>query len=212
MALLTHHPPSKEAVLEAAQRLLLQHGYAGLSMRELAKHSGLAKATIYHHFQDKRDIYLSVLERDFNVVRDRISEAAASPGDVPTRLRSVIRTYFDLQRERRLVIMMALREAASMERHICALLRRSLDELIQPIGAILQDGIAAGELRPVNVEMTVLSLLGMLQSYIAHRLLFDDQEIGEDVVEHTLDLLLHGLLVRSPSPNTLDGEGPIQSK
>jgi AcrR family transcriptional regulator len=162
-------------------------------MRELAKHSGLAKGTIYHHFQDKRAIYLSVLERDIAIVRDRISEAAASTGDIAQRLRRVIRTYFALQQERRLVIIMALREAVIAENQLYALIRRYRDELIQPIGTIFQDAIDAGEIRSVNVEMTVLSLLGVLQGFVTHRLLLDGTEIGEDVVEHTVDLLLIGL-------------------
>jgi AcrR family transcriptional regulator len=193
MAALPSFAPSKEAVLEAAQRLLLQHGYAGLSMRELAKHSGLAKGTIYHHFQDKRDIYVCVLERDIGVVRDRIAEAAAAPGSLAERLGRVIHTYFALQRERRLVIMMAVREAMDMESQVCALIRRYMDELLQPIGALIQEAIAAREIRPVNVELTVMSLLGIMQGYVAHRLLLDDIEIGDDVVEHILDLVLHGL-------------------
>jgi AcrR family transcriptional regulator len=196
--------PSKEAVLDAAQRLLLQFGYAGLSMRELAKQSGLAKGTIYHHFPDKRAIYLSVLERDIGIARERIQAAAACEGDYTARLRRVVATFFQLQQERRLIILMALRDAAGREPQVCALLRRYRSELLQPIATLFAEGIAAGDMRPVNPEMTALSLLGILQGFVAHRFLMQDAEtgsdvIGSDVIDHALDLVLHGVLLPQPA-------------
>src|SRR5262245_60675707 len=104
-------PASREAVLEAAHQLITQHGYAGLSMRELAKVSGLAKGTIYHHFQDKQEIFVSVVERDLATISRSIAAAAQTPGDWSDQLRAVVRTYFDLKRRRHFVIAAALREA-----------------------------------------------------------------------------------------------------
>jgi AcrR family transcriptional regulator len=188
---------SRDAVLEAAQSLISEHGYAGLSMRELAKQSGLAKATIYHHFQDKRDVYFRVLERDILVVCDRLAQAAASPGDQRDKLRAIILTYFALQNEHRFVLISALRDTAGMETELCDLVRKHRAALMQPISNVIADGVAAGTIKPVNIEMTVVSLLGMLHSFITHRILLDHMLIGEDVVDHILDLLLCGI---TPAP------------
>ena len=55
---------SRQAILNAAEGILNRSGYAGLSMRELSRESGLAKSTLYHYFEDKHQIYLSVVERE----------------------------------------------------------------------------------------------------------------------------------------------------
>ena len=107
--------PSKEAVLEAAHRLIQQRGLGGFSMRDLAQHSGLAKATIYHHFQDKREIFFQVLERDLTIIRDQIVAAATTPGDLPTRLRTIIHAFFTISTEHGTLLISTLREAMSME-------------------------------------------------------------------------------------------------
>ena len=52
--------PQKLAILDVAQVLFTEQGYEGLSMRDLAQHCGLAKATIYHHFRDKENCYAAV--------------------------------------------------------------------------------------------------------------------------------------------------------
>lgn len=182
---------SKQAILDAAQNLLAVHGYAGLSMRELASESGLAKATIYHHFQDKRDIFLNVLERDMQTVRAHIMAAAAAQNNPVDQLSAVIRTYFGLMQERRTVIMNVLRELGDTEEKVrdfvCHKRTQYLSHLIQ----ILQQGTDEGVFRPLNPEYTAISMVGMINAFIV----FGDptEQDEEQIIEHTLRLMLDGV-------------------
>jgi len=191
--------PSRDAVLDAARSLIVDHGYAGWSMRELANKSGLAKATIYHHFTDKKDIYLSVLEREVVLVRDRTIAAANSPGNAVDRLRAVIRTFYDLQAERHVVILSALREMSGSEAQLCSLLRRYRNELLAPIRQLLESGVREKLFRPVNDEMALVTIFGIMHSFVTHRLLIGDAYPAEDIVEHTLQMLLNGIGNHSPA-------------
>lgn len=190
---------SKQAILDAAQTLLAVHGYAGLSMRELAAESGLAKATIYHHFQDKRDIFLNVLERDMQTVRSHIMAAAAAESDPISRLSAVIRTYFGLMHERRTVIMHVLRELGDEEEKVRDFLCHKRDQYFSHLVLILQQGIDEGVFRPLNPEFTAISMVGMINAFIVFRNLTiedetTDSKAEDDIVEHTLRLLLHGVV------------------
>jgi AcrR family transcriptional regulator len=192
-------PSSKEAVLDAAHRLLHLHGYDGLSMRELAKQSGLAKGTIYHHFQDKREIFLSVLEREFALVQHALTDAAATPGDWQTRLRAIVSAYFTISSERGVVILTALREADEIEAEVCALVHRQRAGIQAPIQTVLAEGVACGAVRAIDLELTVMSLLGLLHSFAAQQLLFGDPQVGakltnQAVGEHVLDIFLNGIV------------------
>jgi AcrR family transcriptional regulator len=191
------HPtiPSRQAVLEAAQQLIQEQGYAGLSMRELARRSGLAKATIYHHFQDKRDVLLSVFENDIRTVAARITEAARTPGSPAERLRAVIAAYFAIQVERRMVILNAIRETVGLEDQIWAIIRSHRHELLRPIMAIIQDAINSGIARPVNVELAVMALFGMIHSFVTHRLLIDGENLTSEMEEFVLEMFLHALQI-----------------
>jgi AcrR family transcriptional regulator len=190
---------SKEAVLDAAQRLINQYGYTGFSMRDLAQQSGLAKATLYHHFQDKREIFLQVLERDLAIVRDRLVAAAATPGDLPTRLRHVATTFFELTTERGVLLLSTLRQAAGMEREFCQLMRGYRDQLHRPIVELLQEAITEGTIRPIDPELATLSFFGVLQIFTSRHLLMADLELDEKAVDFVLDFVLNGLLPPPPS-------------
>jgi AcrR family transcriptional regulator len=190
---------SKQAILDAAQNLLAVHGYAGLSMRELASESGLAKATIYHHFHDKRDVFLNVLERDMQTVHSLITAAAAVEHEPIGRLSAVIRTYFGLMHERRTVIMHVLRELGEEEEKLRDFLCHKRGQYFSQLVLILQQGIAEGVFRPLNPEFTAISMVGMINAFIVFRNLVAEDtnkvsQAEDEIVDHTLQLLLHGVV------------------
>ncbi|WP_239072534.1 TetR/AcrR family transcriptional regulator [Streptomyces bauhiniae] len=88
-------PSSREAILDAAERLMAHHGYADTSISAICKASGLPVGSLYHHFGNKSGIFAAVLERGngrFYGGLDAMVEATADPEE---RLRQ----YFDLAPE-----------------------------------------------------------------------------------------------------------------
>lgn len=53
----------KEDILQAATRLLAAKGYKEASMAELAKITGVAQGTIFYHYNNKEELFLSILEK-----------------------------------------------------------------------------------------------------------------------------------------------------
>lgn len=184
--------PQKQAILDAAQALFVQHGYAGVSISDLAERCGLAKATIYHHFRDKEEIFLSMLERDTDRVHTQLLQAIEQEQTSLAKLRAVIATYCQLVSERRSFIT-TLRELGSMEDKLRLFLRRHKNDFLEPLTQLLQQGIAEGVFRRLDPEMGAISLLGMINSFVGYRILLHDQELGDDVVDHTFALFLHGM-------------------
>jgi len=52
---------SRGAILDAAQALFIQQGYADTSMRQIAKNAGLALGSTYNHFPAKETIFQTIL-------------------------------------------------------------------------------------------------------------------------------------------------------
>jgi AcrR family transcriptional regulator len=50
----------RAVILEAGERALRQHGYFGLSMRQLAREIGVHPQTIRYHFRDKRGLLTAI--------------------------------------------------------------------------------------------------------------------------------------------------------
>lgn len=195
--------PQKLAILDVAQVLFTQQGYEGLSIRDLAQHCGLAKATIYHHFRDKEDLFFSVLERDLLCLRERLVEAAATEGDALAKLRTATRAYAGLLRQRRTGIMWNIHENSQLKEQLRSFFQERAEVVLRPWEAILQEGVDAGLLRPLNTRMCALSLLSMVSALIFYETRVAAAPLEIDPVEHTLDLFIHGVARQSIPPTSL---------
>jgi TetR/AcrR family transcriptional regulator len=81
----------EQAILEAAEILFAEKGFAAVSMSAIAKLANTSKPNIYHHFKNKNDLYLAImktaverssvlldaLEAATGTFRQRLSEFAA---------------------------------------------------------------------------------------------------------------------------------------
>jgi|GEM_PF-1145131 len=164
----------KDTILDAAKKLISRNGYKGLSIRDLARDSGMAKGTIYYHFEDKEQIYLNVLERDLINVCNLITDAAQRKGSVHERLHKLIETYSELIWLNRSLFVTRLREINEMNNSVQQLLYKHRPAIVEPIELLLQEGIDAGIFRPINIEFSVVSLFGMMNSFVTHRLMLGE--------------------------------------
>lgn len=78
-------------VFAAARQLFLNHGYAAVSMQQIADAVGIKKASLYYHFASKEDLYKAVIEAEVAGLLDGIAEAAAMQGPFPDLLEQIVR-------------------------------------------------------------------------------------------------------------------------
>lgn len=80
--------PKREAILDAATRVFLAHGYEGASMDLVAKEASAARRTVYNQFESKEALFTAAVERvwrDFPVVAITTDREALSDPTVGLR-------------------------------------------------------------------------------------------------------------------------------
>src|SRR5215468_9756479 len=74
--------PTREMILDAAERRFAERGFDGVSVREIATDAGLKnQASLYHHFKNKKALYEAVLARGLEPIIEMVA-SAQTPGDV----------------------------------------------------------------------------------------------------------------------------------
>ena len=63
----SHGPKTMEAIRKAGLRLIFEHGYAAMSLRQLAAEVGIQSGSLYNHISTKQELL-------FDLVRDHINE------------------------------------------------------------------------------------------------------------------------------------------
>ncbi len=56
---------TKEKILLTAYKAFIKNGYYSTSMQQLVEETGLSKGAFYHHFKNKKDLYVQVIEKYF---------------------------------------------------------------------------------------------------------------------------------------------------
>jgi AcrR family transcriptional regulator len=75
---------TRAGLLDAAEELFAERGFAGTSLADVAEAAGVSKGAIYHHFPSKDDLFLALLEQHFAERRSAVERIAAAPGKAAT--------------------------------------------------------------------------------------------------------------------------------
>jgi len=86
-----------KAILDAARALFARHGYAEVSIDQIAQRAGYAKGAFYHHFSSKQEVFEQVLDgiqaQLAVLVAKRAQDAPAAP--LPRALARNILDYLE---------------------------------------------------------------------------------------------------------------------
>ena len=70
---------TRAALLDAAQQLMLEEGYAAVTSRRVAAAAGLKPQLVHYYFRTMDDLFLALLRRGADRNRDRLTRALSSP-------------------------------------------------------------------------------------------------------------------------------------
>jgi len=176
---------TRDEILDCAETLFARRGYAGVGLSEVAEAVGLSKSSLFHHFRSKAQLYAAVVGRILGHVEAALTRSLAEGGSPAMRLERWIDATVDVLGSHPTYARLLLRSlfedddlASDLpeEREANATLAR----IVQGSGRLLQEGITAGEFRPVNVPHTLQSLVGAIVFHFASGE-FGDEVLGRPV-------------------------------
>ncbi len=192
--------PTRDLILDAADRILARFGFRKMTMDDLAAEARVSKRTIYLYFQSKEDVGLSSIERTVAQVFERMRDAASRAGNPRDALQAMLR-------ERVMGRVLAVQgfhqgldqlfevvRPAYLERR-----RTMFDTEIDLIASVIDTGIRDGSFTADDPRSAAESLLLATNAFIPYGLSVEElgrpQEI-ERRLYRMIDLLLNGLAKR----------------
>jgi AcrR family transcriptional regulator len=185
---------TRNRAIEAADALLHERGYMGVSMDDIAKQIGIRKASLYHHFPDGKDQIVMALGERLIEFDARGLEAALQHANVRDRLEAMARFIFQDTRQTNAVLRDAVRfMATEHQRRIAALF---FNRMFAPVQAAFEAGISSSELKPHDTRFATFSFLSLLSEMNAP----EHQAAFSNLPNRVTALLLEGLQTeRKPS-------------
>lgn len=170
----TTRAESHERIVQVATLLFAEHGYHGVSARQIADAVGLNVATVHYHTGGKRELYLSVVRRLYeqemalmaSVLDAQPPDAWIHPAQLwigLTRLVDAFVDFLDQRPERARIYMRRWLEGADEMTPVEAELSLALH---RPLLEVLRRAQAAGAIRPdADLSLFLRSFTWMLFSY-----------------------------------------------
>ncbi|WP_156764528.1 TetR/AcrR family transcriptional regulator, partial [Mycobacterium sp. E3247] len=90
---------TRQRIVVATMRCVAEFGYAGATIREIARAANVTSASLYNYFPNKAELINAAIAARTDVALPRLRAAAAGPGGVVDRLAAVLDEASRLMRE-----------------------------------------------------------------------------------------------------------------
>jgi AcrR family transcriptional regulator len=201
---------TREQLLDAAGALMIERDTVELSISDIAARAGVNSALISYYFKGKQGLLIALARRAADVALaelDALMASDLSPTEKMRRhLAGVINTFFLYPYLNRLLWTLARDASSRGARDMTSFFAKPVADAQR---RLIQDGVAAGEFRPVDPMLFHFAAFGACEYLFAGttmlRLVFGvggvDDALRRRYVETVTDMLMNGYL-------TMDNKTP----
>jgi TetR/AcrR family transcriptional regulator len=147
---------TRAEIIAAAERHFAERGYEAARLEDIAAEVGIRRAAIFYYFKDKQELYAAVLDAIFG----DWTTAMPTGGTPAARLEASLLGWIDYVAQRPTVARLILREAATAQPGVVSQFVRSGSAPVEWFRAVIAEGVASGELKPIIEPHRFMSLMG----------------------------------------------------
>ncbi|TCJ16222.1 TetR/AcrR family transcriptional regulator [Rubrobacter taiwanensis] len=184
---------TRRALLDAARALFAEKGYHGTAAEEIVRRAGLTRGALYHHFEDKKDLFRVVVDEMESEIDEEIEKAERAEARLPEAVMAGYRAFVDavLDPEMKRTFFLDGPSVLGWEwreidaRHAVGKIEEGLDALI-----------AEGYIEPQPVGPLARLINGALLEAAFFVAASDDPEAARDEAWGAMERLVGGLMRR----------------
>jgi AcrR family transcriptional regulator len=196
-----------QALLASGRALYAQGGCAGLSVRALAEHAGVAPGMFHYHFGSKERFLRTLLSALYEDMFASLAQQAATPASPLDRLRAALRTLARFARTNRQLLARLWLDAMSGQEVARDFFRDNAPRHVGLLLQLLAEGQTAGVLArmpPLRAFAFVMGAVPMPMIFAAGlvdagmtppggKAVFDAQVMSDEAVDARIELALGAL-------------------
>ncbi len=196
----------RKAILATATRLFSRNGFQGTAMAELSTLTGAATGTIFHHFKNKEDLFLQVLETVRDEILDKIDQHRDDQASCNglEQVKAVIARYLNLAGTMEDQFLILHRHFAYQMAETSSICRSHLESiytcLLDIFESGIQKGIQDGSVTVDNPRKTAMILFAMVDGIArlnTYRI-YDAGALFDNLIASSEDLLTRRIREKPP--------------
>jgi TetR/AcrR family transcriptional regulator, cholesterol catabolism regulator len=200
----TEISPARERLLAVAEQLFMEHGYAAVTLADVAGAVGIKQASLYYHVPGgKEELFAEAVRYGLRRHQSALLKAIAASGpSLEKRLIGIIIWY--LQQPPVNFSRMLMTDLASITPQLADQLREEVRTMsFMPLVELFVQAQQAGHIRTVNPFTVTGMLLGLLQSlHTARGSMHSDSRV---TAKELADIFLRGIEIPAHIPSPVKG-------
>lgn len=170
---------TREEILEATFYALRRHGYADLTISKIGDEFGKSQSLIYHHYDDKDELLVDLLDYMLEQVENQVPLPNQSPEEY---IEIIVDEIFGTSSNSDIEFSQAVIELRAQAAHnddYSRLFRRSDDFIRKQIARVIQAGVDAGAFTVEDPSQTAALFQTVLIGIQAERITSDEKTIDD---------------------------------
>ncbi|MGJ5035270.1 MULTISPECIES: TetR/AcrR family transcriptional regulator [unclassified Bradyrhizobium] len=203
----SHGPTTMEAIRKAGLRLIFQHGYEAMSLRQLAAEVGIQPGSLYNHISTKQELLAELIQDHINNLLRELDQALRDTHGPVERLRAFVAFHVSYHMTRKREVFIANSELRSLD-------PRNYEAVVALRGAyerrladILGDGVAQGVFDVDDIQVATFAIIALLTGLCSwYRP--GGRLTREAIIAAHEKLVLSGVMPRITGPDQAGGGRP----
>jgi TetR/AcrR family transcriptional regulator len=176
-----------ERILDAAEELFAERGYAGATLRDVATRVGVRPPSLYNHFASKDALYAAVLERGIGPLIELLARSAAAPAEEASDPGRLVTQVMEILARRPGLPRLVLHETLAGGQKLTPILRSWIAPAFARAHELVSANPAASRWDPEQIPLLVLAMYNVVVGYFTIASLYRDLSGAELLAETALE-------------------------
>jgi len=180
----------RREIFDACAPLFLEKGFHGTSMNEIASSARIGKSTLYDYFKSKDEIMISYFEEEIRNIKTRAENVIMQERNAAGKIRQIMKMHLEYLTANKKIYLQLMLESQQLNLKSQDRIQRMRYAYQDMLRALVEEGIRAGEFRPVNALFAARSVFTLLSIAV-----FTSRPSGtpEEMMEDAMDIFFNGV-------------------
>jgi AcrR family transcriptional regulator len=151
----------EEHLLEVAAKRFASAGYRQTTLEDIARHAGVAKASMYRYFENKQELLTKIFIKVADALARDIQPLLAAPLSPEEKLRRTVQDLLRTIGENVALFTVFYSEEADLPPRLRAEVSEVRQRFVTNLERILNDGMGQGAFRQIDAKLIAYAILGM---------------------------------------------------
>jgi TetR/AcrR family transcriptional regulator, fatty acid metabolism regulator protein len=186
----------RSQLTKAAYKVVAQKGYNDFTIKDIAEEAGLSTGLVHYYFKNKEELLFKLLKEMNSNLRYNLKKALTELTEPKDKLMAFCNEAFDLVDKEKAYFHVLIDFWARINHD--ARIRQANVKLFQSyrdeISSIIEEGIAKGVFAAMDVKITSVIIISLIQGtiiqYVIDNGAFDYRDLKEKIKEQILSIII----------------------